>query len=150
MKEFNCNGLTLIFYQKENDEKFSFLIKDEEELTEQLLATVKTKRVKEKDIKYAVDGIFNLINNDLLIKKITKMEDSNPIIKLNELVQSQFKTSIKTEVLGKTGPDHMPTVYVQIILPDGRTYKASGRKKEIAKQKAAKMALAEIFNLVSK
>lgn len=55
MKEFNQNGITLVFYQKPEDEKFSFLVKDNEGLTEQLLNSVSTKRVKEKDIKYAVN-----------------------------------------------------------------------------------------------
>jgi hypothetical protein len=63
MKEFTQNGITLVFYQKPNDEKFSFLIKDNEELTEKLLASVKIKRVKEMDIKYAANGIFEKIKH---------------------------------------------------------------------------------------
>jgi hypothetical protein len=73
MKEFNQNGITLVFYQKPEDEKFSFLIKDNKELTEQLLANVSNKRVKEKNIKYAVKAIFQKIENNLLINK-NKME----------------------------------------------------------------------------
>jgi dsRNA-specific ribonuclease len=143
MKEFSRNNLTIVFYQKENDQKFSFLIKDEEELTEQLLATVKTKRVKEDKIKYAVNGIFDLIENNLLItKKVNKME-KNPIIELAELVQKQFGANIETRVLGKTGADHIPTVSVEIELPDGRTFEASGTNKRIAKQRAAEKALSE-------
>ena len=69
MKEFNQNGIILVFYQKPEDEKFSFLVKDNEELTEQLLNSVSTKRVKEKDIKYAVRGIFEKIEQNLLITK---------------------------------------------------------------------------------
>ena len=61
MKKFSQNGKTIVFYQKEGDEKFSFLIENEPELTEQLLANVSTKRVKEKDIRYAVKGIFEKI-----------------------------------------------------------------------------------------
>jgi len=144
MKEFSRNNLTIVFYQKENDQKFSFLIKDEEELTEQLLATVKTKRVREDKIKYAINGIFDLIENNLLItKKVTEMENSNPIIELAELVQKQYGKNIETRVLGKTGADHMPTVSVEIELPDGRTFNASGTNKRIAKQIAAEKALAE-------
>jgi len=140
MKEFSRNNLTIVFYQKENDQKFSFLIKCKEELTEQLLATVKTKRVNEDKIKYAVNGIFDLIENNLLI---TKKMEKNPIIELAELVQKQFGANIATKVLGKTGADHMPTVSVEIELPDGRTFKASGTNKRIAKQIAAEKALAE-------
>lgn len=144
MKEFSRNNLTIVFYQKENDQKFSFLIKDEKELTERLLATVKTKRVSENKIKYAVNGIFDLIENNLLtIKKLEQMENSNPIIELAELVQKQFGANIETKVTGKTGADHMPTVSVEIELPDGRTFEASGTNKRIAKQKAAEKALSE-------
>ena len=142
MKRFSRNNFTIVFYKKENDQKFSFYLENEPKLTEQLLATVKTKRVKEDKIKYAVNGIFDLIENDLLIKKETKME-KNPIIELAELVQRQCGANIETRVLGKTGPDHMPTVSVEIELPDGRTFEASGTNKRIAKQKAAEKALAE-------
>lgn len=142
MKEFSRNNLTIVFYQKENDQKFSFLIKNEEELTDRLLATVKTKRVREDKIKYAVNGIFDLIENNLLTtKNLEQMENSNPIIELAELTQKQFGASIETKVTGKTGADHMPTISVEIILPDGRTFKASGTNKRIAKQKAAEEAL---------
>lgn len=143
MKRFSRNNLTLVFFQKENDQKFSFYIENEEQLTEQLLATVKTKRVKEDKIKYAVNGIFDLIENNLLrIKKVVKME--NPIIKLAELVQRQFGKNIETRVTGKTGAEHMPIVSVEIELPDGRTFAASGTNKRIAKRKAAEIALSEL------
>ena len=58
MKEFTKNGKTLVFYKKENDEKFSFLIKNEPELTALLLENVNSKRVAEKSIRFAVDGIW--------------------------------------------------------------------------------------------
>ena len=192
MKRFIRNNLTLVFFQKENDKKFSFFIVLEPELTEQLLATVKTKRVSEDKIKYAVNGIFDLLdrkytgyywstlvnddkdfelylinnwcfdyvscfeyeaicrnyyNGSLLnnkTKKETEME-TNPIIELAELVQRQYGANIETRVTGKTGPDHMPTVNVQIELPDGRIYEASGTNKRIAKQKAAEKALSEYY-----
>jgi len=142
MKEFSRNNLTIVFYQKENDQKFSFFIEDEEQLTELLLATVKTKRVSESKIKYAVNGIFDLIENNLLTtKNLEKMENSNPIIELAELVQKEYGQNIETRVLGKTGADHMPVVSVEIELPDGRRFEASGTNKRIAKQKAAEQAL---------
>lgn len=143
MKRFSRNNLTLVFFQKENDQKFSFYIENETELTERLLATVKTKRVSENKIKYAVNGIFDLIDNNFLTtKKVTEME-KNPIIELAELVQRQFGANIETRVTGKTGADHMPTVSVEIELPDGRVFEASGTNKRIAKQKAAEKALSE-------
>ena len=147
MKRFSRNNLTLVFFQKEDDKKFSFYIENENELTDRLLSTVKTKRVSEDKIKYAINGIFDLIENDLLItKKVNEME-KNPIIELAELVQHQFGANIETKVLGKTGADHMPTISVKIELPDGRTFEASGTNKRIAKQRAAEKALSEFYGI---
>lgn len=143
MKEFNQNGITLVFYQKPEDEKFSFLVKDNEELTEQLLNSVSTKRVKEKDIKYAVKGIFEKIEQNLLLtQKSNKM--TNPIVELAELCQRKFRESMVTRVIGKEGADHNPTITVEIELPNGKVYTASGINQKFAKQKAAEKALAEL------
>jgi dsRNA-specific ribonuclease len=147
MKRFSRNNLTLVFFQKENDQKFSFYVENKPELTEYLFATVKTKRVSEDKIKYAVNGIFDLIENNLLItKKVTQME-TNPIIELAELVQRQYGRNIETRVTGKSGADHMPIVSVEIELPDGRIFEAYGTNKRIAKQKAAEKALSEFANV---
>lgn len=67
--------------------------------------------------------------------------NQNPIIELNELCQAKFGDSITSEVLGKTGPDHCPTVSVVITLPTGEEFKASGSNKRVAKQSAAIEAL---------
>ena len=145
MKEFTQNGLTLVFYQKPNDEKFSFLIKDNEELTTQLLLNVSNHRVKEKNIKYAVKGIFEKIEQNLLItKKQNKTEMNNPIVELAEKCQRIFRESMVTRLTGKTGADHNPTITVEIELPNGKVYQASGINQKIAKQKAAEKALAEL------
>ena len=143
MKEFNQNGITLVFYQKPQDEKFSFLVKDNEELTNQLLNSVSTKRVKEKEIKYAVKGIFEKIENNLLITK-NKNQMENPIVELAEKCQKIFRESMITRVIGKEGADHNPTITVEIELPNGKVYVASGINQKIAKQKAAEKALAEL------
>lgn len=143
MKEFNQNGITLVFYQKPEDEKFSFLVKDNEELTEQLLANVSTKRVKEKDIRFAVKGIFEKIENNLLINK-SQNQMNNPIVELAEKCQRIFRESMVTRVIGKEGADHNPTITVEIELPNGKIYQASGINQKIAKQKAAEKALAEL------
>ena len=143
MKEFNQNGITLVFYQKPEDEKFSFLIKDNEELTTQLLLNVSNHRVKEKDIKYAVKGIFEKIEQNLLITK-NQTEMNNPIVELTEKVQKEFRESMVTRVIGKEGADHNPTITVEIELPNGKIYRATGINQKIAKQKAAEKALAEL------
>jgi dsRNA-specific ribonuclease len=141
MKKYSRNGKTIVFYQKENDEKFSFLIENEPELTNQLLANVSTKRVKEKDIRFAVKGIFEKIENNLLtIKKLNEME-KNPIIELAEFVQYKYGANIETRVTNKTGADHCPIITVEIELPNGLIIEASGKNKKEAKQKAAEIAL---------
>jgi|SRR5690606_20157281 len=144
MKEFNKNGITLVFYQKQGDEKFSFLIKDNEELTERLLNSVSTKRVKEKDIKYAVKGIFEKIEQNLLITTKNQTDMKNPIVELSEKVQRKFRESMITRVIGKEGADHNPTITVEIELPNGKVYQASAGNQKIAKQIAAEKALAEL------
>lgn len=144
MKEFNQNGITLVFYRKPADEKFSFLVKDNEELTEQLLNSVSTKRVKEKDIKYAVKGIFEKIEQNLLLTNQKSNQMTNPIVELTERVQRKFRESMVTRVIGKEGADHNPTITVEIELPNGKIYNASGINQKIAKQKAAEKALAEL------
>ena len=140
MKRFSRNNLTLVFFQKEDDKKFSFYIENETELTERLLATVKTKRVSEDKIKYAVNDIFDLIENNLLIKNLNEM-NTNPIVELAELVQRQYGKNIETRVTGKTGADHCPVITVEIELPNGDIFTASGINQKEAKQKAAREAL---------
>jgi len=141
MKKFSQNGKTIVFYQKEGDEKFSFLIENEPELTEQLLANVSNKRVKEKDIRFAVKGIFEKIENNLLtIKNLNEM-NTNPIVELAEKIQKRFGANIETRVTGKTGADHCPVITVEIELPNGDIFTASGINQKEAKQKAAREAL---------
>jgi len=141
MKRFSQNGKTIVFYQKEGDEKFSFLIEDEPELTEQLLANVSTNRVKEKNIRFAIKGIFEKIENNLLtIKNLNEM-NTNPIVELGEKCQKRFGASMETRVTNKVGADHCPVISVEIELPNGEIFTASGINQKEAKQKAAREAL---------
>lgn len=139
MKKFSKNGKTIVFYQKENDKKFSFLIENEPQLTEQLLANCKSIRVKEKDIRFAVQGIFEKLENGLKI--ISKNNIMNPIIELAELCQKKFRANIETRVINKVGADHCPVISVEIELPNGDIFTASGNNQKEAKQKAAREAL---------
>ena len=66
MKEFTKNGITLVFYQKQNDKKYSFLIKDDEELTSRLLGSVKKKRIDENEFVRARNAIFEKIENNFV------------------------------------------------------------------------------------
>jgi len=146
MKKFSKNGFTVVFYQKENDKKFSFLIENKPELTEKLLASVKTKRVAEKSIFYAKEGIFEKLSNlNLLTSNLNlkTMENQNAVSKLNEIMQKMHGANITTEVVSKSGSDHNPTLMVKVILPTGAEYlgKSSNRKK--AAVVAAEKALEE-------
>ena len=143
MTEFTKNGITLVFYQKPGDQKFSFLIKDNEELTERLLLSVSTKRIREDKIKYAVKGIFEKIENNLLTN-LNKKTMKNPIVELSEKIQKNFGKSILTRVVGKKGEDHNPTITVEIELPNGKIFQSSGLNQKTAKQKAAEKALEEL------
>jgi len=70
--------------------------------------------------------------------------ETNPIIKLSEIIQKYCKKNIKTRVVGKIGEPHCPTISVEIELPYGAIYQATGLNKKIAKQKAAMQVLEAI------
>lgn len=68
----------------------------------------------------------------------------NPIVTLSEKVQSRYGKNIETEVLGKTGPDHCPTVEVKITLPNGMFATAKANNQKLARQKAAEQLLKKL------
>ena len=72
-------------------------------------------------------------------------QNQNPIILLNEKCQRMFGESILTKIVGKTGPDHMPTITVSIETPNEEVFTASGGSQKEAKQAAARIALRAIF-----
>lgn len=142
MKEFTNGKFTIVFYKKDNDKKFSFLIKDEPELTAKLLASVKTKKVRQKNLHYAVKGIFDKLDDLILTpKNPKKMEKQNPIVQLAETVQKLYGANIQTAIMDQRGPDHNPIIEVRITLPNGNEYYADGANQRIAKQLAAEFAL---------
>lgn len=65
----------------------------------------------------------------------------NPIVTLAERVQKEFGENIETRVIGKTGPDHCPVITVELVLPYGKIYRASGSNQKEAKKLAAQYAL---------
>ena len=68
----------------------------------------------------------------------------NPIVILSELCQLRYRESIITNVIAKEGPDHCPSITVQIELPDGHVYHGVGSNKKLAKQQAATFALEDL------
>lgn len=146
-KEYNIGkGRTLVFYQKEGDEKYSFLIKDDKELTATLLANCKTKRVKGKDFKYAVAGIIDKLDNQLIKEQITMGTTTNPIVELSLKIQKMYGENIITEMVSQEGPDHCPTITMLISLPNGDSYTGVGNNKKEASKDAARKALVELFS----
>lgn len=145
MKEYTQGEDIIVFYKKEGDEKYSFKIKNNKELTRRLLLSVKKLRVRRDKLEYAAKGIFEKIGN---LKKTTlepmKTNYSNPIIELAEKVQQLFRSNIETRVVSKQGADHCPIIKVEIVLPDGKTYSGCGCNKRIAKQTAAEKALGDL------
>ncbi|WP_052910354.1 putative dsRNA-binding protein [Riemerella anatipestifer] len=69
---------------------------------------------------------------------------TNPIVKLAETCQKIYRENIITRVVKKEGLDHCPTITVEIELPDRRVFRASVENQKVAKQKAAKKALAKL------
>lgn len=68
----------------------------------------------------------------------------NPIVILNEKIQKKFATSPIWTAPIKIGPDHLPTITVEVSLPNGRKYKGVGSNQRLARQEAAKEALKDL------
>lgn len=69
------------------------------------------------------------------------------MIKLGLVAQRRFKKNILTRVISQSGPDHCPTIEVDIELPNGVTYKGKGVSKAAAKELLAKKILREEFGI---
>ena len=84
--------------------------------------------------------------DDLYLSQFINLETKNmenPIIKLAEKCQKEYGKNLITRVIGKTGPDHIPSIEVQIELPNGCIYVGVGSNQKLAKQVAARIALSE-------
>ncbi len=140
-KRFSQKGKTIVFYQRDGDQKFSFLVENDPMLTAFLLANCKTKRVAEDKIGYAVKGIFEKLENGLEKTEPFLNGDENPIVTLSQFCQKKWGKNITTEVVSKTGPDHAPVVRVLLTLPSGLQFYAEAGNQKIARQNAAFEAL---------
>lgn len=141
--KFNINGHILEFYRENSEDKFRFRIAGEPQLTEQLLLNCKRKKVKAKDLRYAVIGltekIINLKNLPQMIK--TNASESDHISRLNEICQKKYGKNLTCELVSKTGADHCPRIKVRVTTPDGRSVVATGYNQRVARQEAAKRLL---------
>ena len=136
------SGYTVVFYRKEGDKKLSFFIKNEPELTEKVLSSVKTKRVKQEAMKFILPALDDLIINNNF--KTPSVMNNNPIVELAETIQKLYGQNLEFTTPIKDGPDHCPKVTVSLLLPNGEKYTASGSNQRIARQECAKQALKEI------
>ncbi|MCR4665801.1 MAG: ribonuclease III [Desulfovibrio sp.] len=66
---------------------------------------------------------------------------------LQELVQQRFKTTPLYQLTKSDGPDHAKTFTVQLTLPDGAVFQATGTSCKKAEQEAAGKALLYCANL---
>lgn len=142
-QEYTQNGITLVFYNKPNDRKFSFLVKDNEELTNKILKNSRKKRIEDYEIKFAVKDIFSKIENNSYLEA---HEINNSVDDLEKICQRIFKASILVRVVGIKGLNHNQVVTVEIKLPNGKIYTADAISGKLAKQKAAEIAIKEIQN----
>lgn len=137
-------GYKVAFYKDSSSEdKFQFMILGEPELTARLLASCKKKRLKGKEIKFAISGIAEKIRAGVLDTplKSTNVVGLDPVSELNELSQRYYAAPIRAMILDVEGPEHSPTVTVVIFLPDGTKFSASAGNQREARKIAAKKAL---------
>jgi len=139
-KEFTQNGITLVFYVKPGDNKFSFLVKDNPSLTEKILSNVSTKKVNEDNIHYCKKAIFELIENNKLNQKNEISQDYISLVKQKlDRSRSNEVEELPVEVNMSAGQ-----VTFTVIL-DGITKIAkTASNKKIAKQLCYKEVLEKI------
>ena len=145
-KQLRQSGYTLCFYHKENDPKLSFFIENEPELTDKMLSSIKTKRVKQKEVHYVVKAIDELISNNSLNQKseVSMSKFSNPIVALSEMVQAKTGTSLVKTVVEKRGSDHAPIVTAGFILPNGVKFTATASNQKEARKIAAELIIEDL------
>ncbi len=144
-KEFTENDITLIFYQKPNDQKYSFLIKDDESLTEKILSLVSNKRVTENGIVYCKRSIFDLIKNNKLSQKDQIEKDYVSLVK-EEL--DSFKSEhipFELEELALKIDQKNNEVTFSLIFNNELVSKTASNKK-IAKQLCYKVIFEKYFS----
>jgi ribonuclease III len=66
--------------------------------------------------------------------------------KLQEIVQSKYKSAPKYEVLSTSGPDHEKTFQVQVLIQQKPIAQGIGKSKKEAEQRAAETALEQVLN----
>jgi hypothetical protein len=140
----NVSGNITITFAHEGDGKYSF--RSENERLQAWIATQQAQRVSFNDIHYMVETARNYIKTSVRGSGRIRPERSaeNPVQVLNERCQQIWRRNMSTIVVGLEGEDHCPTVYVEITLPDGRTFEGKADNQRQARVVAAKKALESI------
>jgi len=60
---------------------------------------------------------------------------------LQEACQATSRTPPRYQLIERTGPSHAPVFTVDVVLPDGRAFRGSGRSRKEAETEAAQKAL---------
>ena len=147
------------FYYKDGDNKMSFRVKGNKELTNILLRASKTKRINPLDISYCITGIKKKITEERIFdlnpspeaprvnkepseaseEQLVPTPISDYTSELNRQVQRRYGKSITTEVVDS----NTYSTTVLVVTPFG-TYRGEGKNKVIAKAIAAQKALEEL------
>lgn len=69
---------------------------------------------------------------------------SNPIVELSEIIQRMYGENLEFSKPIKEGADHCPRITVTLTLPNGKEFTATSTNQKLARQAAAKIALAEL------
>lgn len=134
---------------KTNPNYYTFRVKDDPEATAVLLAMCKRKRVKKKDLRYAVIGLTeklqDLDSNKNQTPNPNNIMNKNPIVLLAELAQKKWHANIETEVIDMWGEDHCPLIEVRVTLPNGAYEEAVANNQKEARKKASLSLLEKYF-----
>ena len=85
------------------------------------------------------------------VKSAREASDNNSIkSKFQEYVQKKHLGSIRYELLGKSGPEHLPEFRVGVLLNNAILAEGTGKSKRGAEAVAAKTALAKLIKQVGK
>jgi ribonuclease-3 len=98
-----------------------------------------------------LDGGFEtasrFVNSQLAPELTAAREEGRQVDAKTDLQMVTYGTNHKPptyQVIESTGPAHAPAFVVEVLLPDGRTFRGRGKSKKEAQQAAATLALKEV------
>lgn len=123
-----------------DNEKYRFEIVDNKSLSNWLVSTFKSKRIKERDIKYVVDAIADRLQvwnhkpKTVVQDRITGLE---VVSQMNLICQDRWGENpvFDSDVCGNG-------FIVTLTLPNAETFSCTAASKREARREASKLALA--------